>query len=294
MKSHIWIVAFTAILVVYSCTTQPPFTDNMSAQPEHQSPKVPELHINEFMSTEACTYQHTDETTDFLVLLSSLKPSPIEEEQITALSDQLYYHSTKTIANLGKPFDILVDGIPVNHVETIKKTTKTPESIPNYKQLYGKTVSYKFIPITSTKGTQKESITIAQYVPELIEITSPRVSNEDEMYPVCYGGNFILRWNADPKNTDGLIVTVDWSGEKMFGPSYDNQSVSRTAFIPEDNGEFRLDPKMFDHIPNTALVFITLLRGNSKTALVGDFSYRMYCETHAVLPIILCRKMRTI
>lgn len=46
---------------------------------------------------------------------------------------------------------------------------------------------------------------------------------------------------------------------------------------------------MFDHIPNTALVFITLLRGNIENTLIGDYSYNISSETHAVLPFILCR-----
>ncbi len=178
-------------------------------------------------------------------------------------------------------------------VTDIKSPTKVSSPQTDLRKFYGETIVYEFSPITSTKSTN-ESISVSQYVPELIEITSPRVSNEDEMYPVCYGGNFILRWNADPKNTEGLIVSVEWMGKKLYGFDYDGQTVRRTMFIPEDNGECKLDPKLFDHIPNTALVFITLLRGNIQNKLIGDYSYNISCETHAVLPIILCRKMRTI
>lgn len=111
---------------------------------------------------------------------------------------------------------------------------------------------------------------------------------------MCYVKNFVLRWNADPNNHAGLLISIDWMGKKLFGPDNDGQSVRRTAFIPEDNGEITLDPQLFNHIPNTALVFITLLRGNIDNVLVGDYSYNISSESHAVLPIILCRKLRNI
>lgn len=290
MKHPIWIAACAAVLL-FACSKEPNRTTDTSSQPEYKAPKVPEIHIYEYMTPEAGHYQRAGETTDFFVQLSSLKPSPIEDEQIAVLSDQLYYQSTKAIADLGTPYNILIDDVPVFNT---KETTKAKGGLPNYRTLYGKTVSYRFMSTTATKGAEVQPIEVSQYVPKLIEITSPHVSNEDEMYPVCYGGNFILRWNADPDNKAGLIVSVDWTGEKMVGLSYDNQTVSRTAFIPEDNGECKLDPKIFDHIPNTALVFITLLRGNTENAMIGDYSYKIYSETHAVLPIILCRKIKTL
>lgn len=288
MKHNIMIAAFAAVLA-FSCAKEPNLVAEKPAKPQHELPKVPEIHIDEYMSTEAGLYVRAYETTDFFVQISSLKPSPIDDEQIVTSSGQRFYTSTKAVTDLGTPYNILIDGRPVSDVKTPTKATASNKDL---RQLYGKTVSYQFIPTTVTKGTEVQPIEVSQYVPKLIEITSPRVTNEDEMYPVCYGGNFILRWNADANNKAGLIVSVEWTGKKMWGYDYDGQTVRRTAFIPEDNGEFKLDPKMFDHIPNTALVFITLLRANIENTLVGDYSYNISSETHVVLPIILCRSLR--
>lgn len=285
MNHNIMIAVCSAVLA-FSCTKESNQGMDNAAKQEHQTPKVQELHIDEYMSTEAGLYVRAYETTDFYVQLSSLKPSPLESEQIATASGQRHYQSTKAIQDLGTPHSIMIDNIPI--IDT-KVTTKINGALPNLKNLYGKTVTYQFVPTTVTKGIETPLIEVSQYVPTLIEITSPRVTNDDEMYPICYGGNFILRWNADPYNKAGLIVSVDWTGEKIYGPNYDGQTVRRTAFIPEDNGEYKLDPKMFDHIPNTALVFITLLRGNIENTLIGDYSYNISSETHAVLPFILCR-----
>lgn len=289
MKHTIWIAACAAALAL-SCTKDPNLVTETPRQPGTDTYKVPELHIDEYISTEAGVYLRAYETTDFFVQISSLKPSPLDKEQIAMLSGQRYYHSTKAVTDLGTPFNIRIDGVPVSDV---KATTKVKVPRKDIRQFYGKTVSYEFTPTTVTKGAEVSPIEVTQYIPKLIEITSPRVANEEEMYPVCYFKNFILRWNADPDNKAGLIVSVDWTGEKMFGPNNDGQTVRRTAFIPEDDGEYTLDPKMFDHIPNTALVFITLLRGNIENTLIGDYSYNISSETHAVLPIVLCRKLKT-
>lgn len=288
MKRHIWIAACSAALTL-SCTKTPNLITGIPQQPETGTYKVPELHIDEYMSDEAGVYLRAYETTDFFVQISSLKPSPLDKEQIAMLSGQREYHSTKAVPDLGIPYNIMIDGVPVSDIKAPTKATVARKDIRNF---YGKTVTYEFTPTTATKGVEAPPVEVTQYIPKLIEITSPRVTSEDDMYPVCYFENFILRWNADPGNTAGLIVSVEWTGEKIFGPANEGQTVRRTTFIPEDNGEYTLDPKMFDHIPNTALVFITLLRGNIENTLIGDYSYNISSETHAVLPIMLLRKMK--
>lgn len=66
-------IAVCAAVLAFSCTKESNQGMDNAAKQEHQNPKVQELHIDEYMSTEAGLYVRAYETTDFYVQLSSLK-----------------------------------------------------------------------------------------------------------------------------------------------------------------------------------------------------------------------------
>ncbi|GAB0476231.1 hypothetical protein [Alistipes indistinctus] len=276
-----------------SCTRETPVSTSPVEAFNKKVPheEVPPLDIDEYMSSDGAIYAKAYEPTDFFVQMGALKATPLDQEVIFARSGQrIDCSQTKSQQPLEVPHQIFINGLAVNNTGQTKSSMKSND----LRNFYGTEVTYEFLPLNSTKGETSTPAVISQYVPQLVEITSPRINTEKEMYPVCYVKNFVLRWNADPNNHAGLLISIDWMGKKLFGPDNDGQSVRRTAFIPEDNGEITLDPQLFNHIPNTALVFITLLRGNIDNVLVGDYSYNISSESHAVLPIILCRKLRNI
>ena len=50
---------------------------------------------------------------------------------------------------------------------------------------------------------------------------------------------------------------------------------------------------VFDGIPDTALCYISLLRGNVENIPIGDYSYKVMGESYAVLPFVLVRHIKS-
>jgi hypothetical protein len=64
---------------------------------------------------------------------------------------------------------------------------------------------------------------------------------------------------------------------------------------PIDDGEEVLNNELFDNIPENALCYITLLRGNLENMELPQENYSEYYlaagESHAVLPLVLVRDL---
>jgi hypothetical protein len=128
------------------------------------------------------------------------------------------------------------------------------------------------------------------YVPELVEITMPTIETEADLFPYCYYKDFVIGWIADNKNRDGLVVLAEWLGTKI-GEEKEDVYIRNIDIITEDLGEAVLNDKLFDNIPDNALTYITLLRGNIELLDIEDQSYRIFGESHVVLPMILVRDL---
>ena len=61
-----------------------------------------------------------------------------------------------------------------------------------------------------------------------------------------------------------------------------------------DNGRAVLSNKLWNGIPNAAVVHLTLLRGNVEIVEIDEEIVKVYGETHAELPIILIKDMDSI
>lgn len=89
-------------------------------------------------------------------------------------------------------------------------------------------------------------------------------------------------------------VVAVWHGTLLFDEEDPNKNayIRRTDYIASDNGEVVLNERLFDDIPDTAIVYITLLRGNLENIMVDDYSYKIGGESHVKLPIILVRNIK--
>jgi hypothetical protein len=115
------------------------------------------------------------------------------------------------------------------------------------------------------KSPSAEHLGVTMYVPNLVEITFPKQETEQESTAMfCYYNNFILHWNADKNNENGLVVMVEWTGEDMYG-YYHNEFVRNVDILKSDNGEALLNSELFDCIPQGAIVKLHLIRGNIET-----------------------------
>ena len=100
-----------------------------------------------------------------------------------------------------------------------------------------------------------------------VEITSPAIDPCDPM-PYCYYDDFVVEWNADPNNTNGVVVIAEWNGGILHSPSENISLVSADLF--DDTGTATLNSRMFEGMPDNALVHLWFIRGNLLTINEND------------------------
>jgi hypothetical protein len=124
--------------------------------------------------------------------------------------------------------EVLING---RNISNLKLETKSQDIVSD---LYGKEVSFTISPATKSQDNSGQSISL--YIPNIVEITSPKIETEEYLYPYCYYRDFVLRWNADSQNENGLIVIVEWYGFYFSGES-ENKYVRNGDLISID-GEY--------------------------------------------------------
>ncbi|QTE23847.1 hypothetical protein [Polaribacter cellanae] len=211
------------------------------------------------------------------------------------------YSSLK--ANSLQPHNV-VEFIDFKNAEmklSIKKEPKNDsylyktEKKSKHGDIFGKDITFKLQPISSKNGHKKEAgFETTFYVPNLVEITNPKVEKEIKLFPNCYAKNFVLEWNSDPKNENGLMVIVQYNGLNAH-PSYDtNKPVINIDVIKEDNGRTVLNDDLFKDIPNLSIVTIILLRGHVTLEEVQGKYYKFFAESHVKLPIVLVKDINSV
>lgn len=99
----------------------------------------------------------------------------------------------------------------------------------------------------------------------------------------CDANNFVLEWNAAPENTNGVFVLVRWYGlcaDDVVEEQYQGSFV-QNADLVEDNGHCVLNPQLFEGIPESAIINISIIRGSVET--IENFEF--FDNTH--LPMTL-------
>ena len=235
--------------------------------------------------------------TDFTIGLSSMKSNPRNDEFIKA-----FYESTsaRTKAITDFEYDVIIDGKP--YFSTATKSNK----VTGLKDLYGKHISFDLIrkkgatkssgdsvPAGDSAQVEDSTLTATLYIPELLEITSPDFDVITENIPLCDHKNFVLRWNTDSENENGVIIVMMWLGEVLFGTSTPDTMIRRVDCVP-DTGETTLRPEMFDGIPDTAFCYLAVIRGDIENIVIDEQSYQILAETHVILPFALAKHTITI
>ena len=105
--------------------------------------------------------------------------------------------------------------------------------------------------------TSSFTYTIQSAIP--ISIIRPTIDNCDPI-PLCYYDNFIVEWNGDLNNPNGMVIIAEWNGTTISQPPYDI-SVANVDIV-DDNGLAVLNTELFKDMPNEALVNLWLIRGN--------------------------------
>ena len=81
--------------------------------------------------------------------------------------------------------------------------------------------------------------------------------------PSCYYNNFVVEWNPDQENQNGVVIIAEWNGCTMHQPA-EPVSWANIDIVP-DNGLATLSTGLFNKMPDQALVNLWLIRGNLTT-----------------------------
>ncbi|MDR3327904.1 MAG: hypothetical protein LBT04_07290 [Prevotellaceae bacterium] len=218
-----------------------------------------------------------------------------------SLADEFldFYNSTlansqqsngQALAPAKNQLDFSINGVKSSELQAINNV--------NQSNLFGQDVSFNFATFNGipTAIAQESGNETTMYVPKIVHITNPNIEKSEDLLPYCYYKDFILGWNADSKNTNGLIVLVEWTGNDMFGKNY-KQVVRNADIIEHDDGKALLNNALFDDIPQGALVKLMLIRGNvtqienyieknGETEMIN-----LFAASQAILPFILVREI---
>jgi hypothetical protein len=241
-----------------------------------------------------------------MVGYSTVKQNPLAKAEMQVVNEACssMSDSTKVLSKVSSKISFSVNGLNLTKLQT-----STPDGVQRVKiaapVLYGQKINFTISKTTlsnNVKGIQRSApvntdTTVTMYVPNLVEITSPKIESNQDLFPYCYYHNFILSWNKDDQNSNGLVVVVEWTGVLLDG-NKTAQYVRNIDVIPNDSGSTMLNDKLFDNIPENAIAYITLLRGN--VSLIENYldsqgtteSCRVVAESHAVLPIVLVRTVK--
>lgn len=225
------------------------------------------------------------------------KQNPISEFEFSVIDDvNSMPDGTNEMQRVSGTADfstLLVNGMELAELSRSVSSNRMKVGTAENK-LYGSIVDFTLKRrVTNTINDVKRVIssdtTVTMYVPNLIEITSPKIETSQELFPYCYYKNLEIRWNADLQNKNGVAVLVEWVGSS-FVDTKKNVYIRNIDILTEDNGAAVLNDKLFDNIPENAIAYITLLRGNIEVLEnIQIDPYRLVAETHAILPLILIR-----
>jgi hypothetical protein len=222
-------------------------------------------------------FKESDNTMGY----SSLKPNPLQETSL------VQYSSLSPLAK--QKSRIAINGLKINGNSTSKKIGSNESN-----DIFGKTITFSISTPNAKNSKATNTSEIVMYVPNIVSITNPAVTTEQEKYPLCDSKNFVLEWNADPLNKEGVVVIAEYFGFNAIPSDAQNTHVLNTDYIELDNGKATLDAALFNGIPNLAIVHIILLRGNVALKDIEGESYKFFAESHMRLPIILIKDVSTI
>lgn len=231
--------------------------------------------------------------TDYQIGVSSKKDGALARGRTiscySGVSEIISERATKAGRDNLPPIKGYINGLEVNKENITKSTTKS-SSDNTIRGAFGKNTIFSIGgPATKSDTTACESVEL--YIPEELRITFPPVRTMEDVAPLWYYKDFTVKWNADPNNSNGVIVYVEWFGDMLLGEDLKDTYVRRVAIVP-DTGSAVLSNRMFEGIPDTAYCNLTLLRGNVKNVDVDSYSYKLMGESHQSMSFILIRNIK--
>lgn len=275
----ITLVLLVIIALIFSCDTN----ETESVEQTIQETSIELKSSYGLLDISPNIYHDYFRQTDYSAGFSSLKANSLAEPSIVQrinISD-----------DNNKTRNFSINNVSINSLTKAVKMSKV-----DGQNIYGKTISFK-IGTTNKKdkvGNSSTETEVEMYIPDLVEITNPKIDNDDELLPICYYEDFVLEWNADPNNEEGLVVIAEYFGNNAIPENSTNEHILNTDVIDIDNGHAVLNNDLFKNIPNLSIVHLILLRGNVAIEEIEGELYKFYAESHVRLPIILAKDLTTV
>lgn len=220
---------------------------------------------------------------DNLIGISASKPSALNSHRVKGYCGPNYMRNTKSSEIC--TFDVMVNDVPFSRSASTKSGF-------NDQEFFGRDVKFSISSKYATKSTG-EGVDVEMYVPEMISIIKPQITNEKELIPLCYYDGFVLEWNADPYNKNGVIVIFEWIGNMVIGQDIPDTYIRRVGVF-EDNGTCVLPISLFEGVPDTAVCHLTILRGNIESVNLSGESFNVMADSHEFLTFVLIREVKRI
>ena len=180
-----------------------------------------------------------------------------------------------------------VGRIKINGKDVFSPATKAGDGA--IAEMFGEIVNFDFSEMgVPTKGIRVGNIHM--YVPAPVRISFPVYDENNHRAPLCYDKDFVVRWNGDSQNKNGVMVIVRWDGTVLFGNDYESSEVIHFKNVP-DTGSAKLDDSMFEGIPDTAYCSLLLLRGDVENIDIDELDYQVLAETHDILDFVLVKNI---
>lgn len=297
MKKQYFIVLIVSLISFISCANKesinPSNTDKgiirLSAL---NDPDYMPHTVNEALPGKYDTYLKYFAGTDYEVGISSKKEGALTGGRIISCisgASEIQPLKTKGSYNELPSLVSFIDGIEISQQNITGASTKGEKN--GLKNSFGKTVTFTFHKQSPTKSMTQDAGRTDLYIPKEIDILAPAAKEEKDLNPLCYYKNFLIKWNEDCNNENGVLVIVEWYGGMVLGDDIENTCVRRVVSFP-DTGRAVLPESFFEGIPDTAYCNLTLLRGNVDNVSDGQYSYKVLGETHQRISFILIRHIR--
>lgn len=245
--------------------------------------------INEVLSGDYKKYLEYFEGTDYEIGISSGKdgglPGGALLSCISGISHVRKASMTKSEINELPSIKSFVDGVEISS-QSISQT-KASNSIM---ESFGKVVRFSIFDDNRTKSSESSVWETDMYVPKAIEFSFPKAESEDDLNPLCYYKDFVIRWNKDDNNTNGVLIVIDWTGSMVLGRDINDTHVCRLIQV-SDTGEAQLPESFFDGIPDTAYCNMLILRGNVENVKQDRYTYKLVGKTYQQISFILIREI---
>lgn len=295
MKKNLYILLF--LICTISCTNEKDGGSFLTSTYDHTTLSVvndadysPHT-INEALPGNYDKYMEYFEGTDYEIGVSSHKDGTWNNgKTISCISGISEVQSAQTKSSNKELPQIVsyVNGIKIAEETLMYESTKGESQ--GISSVFGTTAQFRIGNNVLTKATCSVEESVELYIPAEIEVLSPAATSVSDVNPLCYYKNFILKWNQDSNNKNGVLVLVEWYGGMILGSDIPNTYVRRVASFP-DTGDAVLPIEMFDGIPDTAYCNLTILRGNIENVSDGQYTYKVIGETHHLISFILIREI---